>query len=39
VTARDINFPSDRAKADVLLGVKVASLYTLVSLGLIYAFT
>jgi hypothetical protein len=39
VTAREIKFPSDAAMAEVRLGVTVTSLYTLVSLGLILAFT
>jgi len=37
VPAREIKFPSD-AMAEVRLGVTVTSLYTLVSLGLIFAF-
>jgi len=39
VTARAIKLPSDNAMAEVRLGVTVTSLYTLVSLGLIFAFT
>jgi hypothetical protein len=39
VTAREIKFPSDTAMAEFRLGVTVTSLYTLVSLGLILAFT
>jgi hypothetical protein len=39
MTAREIEFPSDTAMAEVRLGITVTSLYTLVSLGLILAFT
>jgi hypothetical protein len=39
VTAREIKLPSDTAMAEIRLGVTVTSLYTLVSLGLIFAFT
>jgi hypothetical protein len=38
VPASEIKFPSDSAMAEVRLGVTVTSLYTLVSLGLIFAF-
>jgi hypothetical protein len=38
VPAKEIKFPSDSAMAEVRLGVTVTSLYTLVSLGLIFAF-
>jgi hypothetical protein len=39
VTATEIKFPPDTLMAEVGLSVTVTSLYTLVSLGLIFAFT
>jgi len=39
VTARDIKCHSEIVMAEVRLGVTVTSLYTLVGLGLILAFT
>jgi hypothetical protein len=39
VTARETKFPSDSAMAEVRLGLTVTGLYTVVSLGLIFAFT
>jgi hypothetical protein len=38
VPARQIKVPSDGVMAEVFLGVTVASLYTLVGLGVIVAF-
>ena len=39
VPASEVKFPPDSAMTEVRLGVTVTSLYTLVSLGLILAFT